>query len=162
MVTKPGNFRFKIKYSRRPLQESKFKKGRIVEVSNDEEGYKGAWFVATIVDLIGKDKFLVEYRDLITDDGTQLLKEEVDARFIRPCPPEVTFVGSFEQFQEVDAWYNDGWWEGVVLEVVNSRECFVSFIHNDVLKFENSKLRPHQDWFDGKWIMSSKVKHLST
>lgn len=155
-VTKPENFRFKLKYSRKRLQDSKFKKGRIVEVSNDDEGYEGAWFVATIVDLIGKDRFLVEYRDFTTDDGTQLLKEETDAQYIRPCPPEVPFVGSFKQFQEVDAWHNDGWWEGVVLKVLNSSECFVSFIHNDILKFDISKLRPHQDWFDGKWVMSSK------
>ncbi|XP_027339231.1 DUF724 domain-containing protein 6 [Abrus precatorius] len=156
MVTMPENLRYKIKYSRRPLKESKFRKGRIVEVSSDDEGYKGSWFVASIVDIIGKDRFLVEYRDLTTDEGTQLLKEELDARFIRPCPPEVPFIGSFKQFQEVDAWHNDGWWEGVVLEVLNSRECLISFIHKDVLKFENSKLRPHQDWFDGKWVMSSK------
>ncbi|KAJ1414329.1 Agenet-like domain [Sesbania bispinosa] len=81
--------------------------------------------------LLGKDRFLIEYRDLTTDDGTQLLKEETNAVFIRPCPPEVPIVGSFKQFQEVDAW--------------------------DVLKFENSKLRPHQDWIDGKWVMSSKT-----
>lgn len=47
----------------------------------------------------------------------------------------------------------------VVLEVQNSRECLVSITHNGVLKFENSKLRPHQDWLDGNWVMSSKVKH---
>lgn len=136
----------------------------MVEVTGNDEGYKGAWFVATIVDMIGmgRDRFLVEYRDLTTDDGTQLLREEACARFIRPCPREVPFVGSFKRFQEVDAWYNDGWWEGMVLEVLNSRECLVRFIHNDVLKFGNSKLRPHQDWLDGKWVMSSKVKTLTS
>ncbi|RDX75904.1 DUF724 domain-containing protein 3, partial [Mucuna pruriens] len=154
--TKPDNLRFRIKYSRRPLKESKFKKGKIVEVSSDKEGYKGAWFVATIVEIIGKDRFQVEYRDLKTNDGTQLLNEEIDARLIRHCPPKVPFASSFKQFQEVDAWYNDGWWEAVVLEVLNNRECLVSFIHNDVLKFENSKLRPHQGCLDGKWVMSSK------
>ncbi|MED6197654.1 hypothetical protein PIB30_058655 [Stylosanthes scabra] len=156
-MTNTGNLRFKIKYSRRPVKESKFKKGRMVEVRDENEGFEGAWFIGTIVSSVGKDRFLVEFRDLITDDGThQLLKEEVHEDFIRPCPPEVPSVSSFKQFQEVDAWYNDAWWEGVVLEVVNSRECFVSFIHKDVLRFENSKLRPHQDWFDGKWVMASK------
>ncbi|XP_029128267.1 uncharacterized protein LOC109803302 isoform X2 [Cajanus cajan] len=155
--TKPENSRFRIKYSRRrPLKESKFKKGRIVEVSQDDKGYKGAWFLATIVEIVGKDRFQVEYRDLKTNGGIQHLKEVIDARFIRPCPPEVPFAGSFKQFQEIDAWYNDGWWEAVVLEVLSNRECLVSFIHNGVLKFENSKLRPHQDWLDGKWVMSSK------
>ncbi|KAK7246237.1 hypothetical protein RIF29_41098 [Crotalaria pallida] len=156
MVTKPENCRFRIKYSRRPIKELKFKKGSAVEVRDIDEGYKGAWFVATIVDLLGKDRFLVEFRDLTTDDGIHLLKEETDAQCIRPCPPEVPFEGSYKQYQEVDAWYNDAWWEGVVLQVLNSSECYVSFIHNDVLKFEISKLRPHQDWLDGKWVISSK------
>ncbi|MED6209274.1 hypothetical protein PIB30_053131 [Stylosanthes scabra] len=156
-MTNTGNLRFKIKYSRRPLKESKFKKGIMVEVRDENEGFEGAWFIGTIVSSVGKDRFLVEFRDLITDDGThQLLKEEVHENFIRPCPPEVPSVSSFKQFQEVDAWYNDAWWEGVVLEVVNSRESLVSFIHKDVLRVENSKLRPHQDWFDGKWVMASK------
>lgn len=157
--TKPENLRFRIKYSRRPLKESEFKKGKMVEVSSDDEGFRGAWFVATIVDIVGKGRFQVEYRDLTTNDGTQLLKEEIDARFIRPFPPQIPFSGSFKQFQEVDVWYNDGWWEAVVLEVLNSRECLVSFINRDVLKFEICKLRPHQDWFGGKWVMSSKVKY---
>ncbi|KAE9599208.1 putative Agenet-like domain-containing protein [Lupinus albus] len=156
MVKRPENFRVRIKYSRRPIQESKFKKGGTVEVTNGDEGYKGAWFVATIVDLIGKNRFLIEYKDLTTDDGTQLLKVETDALYIRPCPLKVPNEGSFKQFQEVDAWYNDGWWEGVILKVLNSSECYVSFIHNDVLKFDISKLRPHQDWLDGKWVISSK------
>ncbi|XP_057434303.1 protein AGENET DOMAIN (AGD)-CONTAINING P1-like isoform X2 [Lotus japonicus] len=155
-VTRSEKIRIKIKCSRSPQKESEFFKGKIVEVSSDDEGYKGAWFVATIVDIIAKDKFLVEYRDLATEDGTQLLNEVIHERFIRPCPPEVPLAGSFKQFQEVDAWYNDGWWEGVVCEVRNGRECLVSFMNNDVMEFENSKLRPHQDWLDGKWVMSSK------
>ncbi|KAG4387743.1 hypothetical protein GLYMA_09G032501v4 [Glycine max] len=92
-------------YSRRQLKESKFKKGIVEEVSRDDKGYKGVWFLDTVVDIIGKDRFQVEYRDLKTNGGTQLLKEEIDARLIRPCPPEVSFAGPFKQFQEVDAWY---------------------------------------------------------
>ncbi|KHN12842.1 hypothetical protein glysoja_029376 [Glycine soja] len=104
-------------YSRRQLKESKFKKGIVEEVSRDDKGYKGVWFLDTVVDIIGKDRFQVEYRDLKTNGGTQLLKEEIDARLIRPCPPEVSFAGPFKQFQEVDAWYNnDGWWEAVAHE----------------------------------------------
>lgn len=131
-------------YSRRQLKESKFKKGIVEEVSRDDKGYKGVWFLDTVVDIIGKDRFQVEYRDLKTNGGTQLLKEEIDARLIRPCPPEVSFAGPFKQFQEVDAWYNnDGWWEAVAHEVLNSRECL------------------YKDYqFDGKWVMPSKVKKL--
>jgi len=53
---------------------------------------------------------------LINYDGIEILKEEIDAKFVRPCPPEVQidarFVGhcpsqvptfcSFKTLQEVD------------------------------------------------------------
>lgn len=98
----------------------------------------------------------------MNDGGIEVLKEEIETKFIRPCPPHVPMFGSFKRLQEVDAWYNDGWWEGMVVELVNSEECYVCFRNNEVLKFESSKLRPHQDWIDGKWIMSSKVKYLAS
>ncbi|CAJ2662554.1 unnamed protein product [Trifolium pratense] len=146
-----------IKFTGKSKNESKFKKGETVEVSDGNEGYKGAWFVATVIDTLEKERFLVEYRDLVTnDDGTRPLKEEIDAKFIRPSPPYVPNFGSFKKLQEVDAWYNDAWWEGVVVELVNTTECSVRFMNNEVLKIECSKLRPHQDWINGKWIMSSK------
>ncbi|KAH1209010.1 hypothetical protein GmHk_15G043639 [Glycine max] len=56
----------------------------------------------------------------------------------------------------VEQAHTDSNCNSVVLEVQNSRECLVSITHNGVLKFENSKLRPHQDWLDGNWVMSSK------
>lgn len=160
---KPKKLKIRIKkYTGKPNIESKFKKGEKVEVSSDEEGYKGAWFVASIVDTLEKDKFLVEYRDLMNDDGTQLLKEEIDAMFIRPCPPQLQNFGCYKRLQEVDAWYNDGWWKGMVVGLLNGKECFVRFMYNEVLKFEYSKLRPHQDLFEGKWVISSnKVKYLT-
>ena len=152
----------KIKFTGKPKNEPKFKKGEIVEVSSDEEGYRGAWFVATIIDTLENERLLVEHRDLLMNDGgIDVLKEEIEAKFIRPCPPHVPMFGSLKRLQEVDAWSNDGWWECVVVELVNSEECYVRFRNNEVLKFESSKLRPHQDWIDGKWIMSSKVKYLA-
>ncbi|KAI4344747.1 hypothetical protein L6164_011938 [Bauhinia variegata] len=162
METNPGESRFKIKYSRK-IRVAKFKKGMVLEVTSDEEGYQGAWFIATIVDSIGNDRFLVEYRDLTTDDGSQLLKEEVDARHVKPCPPQVPSVVSFKQFQEVDAWYNDGWWEGIVLKILDGRKYYVHFMpSNEVIEFEMSKLRPHHNWVNGKWVMSSEKSILLT
>lgn len=38
------------------INESKFKKGEINEVSSEHEGFENAWFVATIVDTIKKNK----------------------------------------------------------------------------------------------------------
>lgn len=36
---------------------------------------------------------------------------------IRPCPPEDSMNCTFEVGAPVDAWWSDGWWEGVVTRV---------------------------------------------
>ncbi|XP_041018109.1 protein AGENET DOMAIN (AGD)-CONTAINING P1-like isoform X2 [Juglans microcarpa x Juglans regia] len=92
----------------------KFKKGTPVEVSSDEDGFQGAWFAATVLDAIGQEKYLIEYRSLRTEDGTNFLREEVDIQHIRPRPPESVMACDFNLNEEVDAFYNDGWWEGVI------------------------------------------------
>jgi hypothetical protein len=61
--------------------------GDLVEVSSDEEGFTGTWFCARIIKKQGVG-FIVEYRDLVTDeDETKQLREKVDNRRIRPSPP---------------------------------------------------------------------------
>lgn len=37
-------------------------------MSSDEDGFEGVWFVVIVVEIIGKDKFLVEYKDLRIED----------------------------------------------------------------------------------------------
>ncbi|KAL5138635.1 DUF724 domain-containing protein 6 [Glycine soja] len=114
--------------------------GAIVEVSSDS----GAWFAATVVKVVRKDKFLVEYHGLLADDDSQL-REEIDVLHIRPHPPDADVDGQFSLLDELDAFYNDGWW------VVYFRSS------NEELEFEHSQLRLHQDWIGGKWVMPCKV-----
>ncbi|XP_051127915.1 protein AGENET DOMAIN (AGD)-CONTAINING P1 [Andrographis paniculata] len=135
-----------------------FNEGMLVEVKSDEEGFQGSWFTAVIVKLLGNNKFLVEYRTLTTDDKTELLIEEVDISCIRHCPPVVQRVMPFDYLEKVDAWYNDGWWEGYIVQVFNSCKYMVHFMHTDEdMVFEHCKLRSHQEWIDGKWFPAAKV-----
>ncbi|XP_065859718.1 protein AGENET DOMAIN (AGD)-CONTAINING P1-like [Euphorbia lathyris] len=154
---KPKKVRIKIKSCRRePETESIFKTRARVEVRSDEEGYIGAWFDATIVEIVGNDKYLVKYLNLLTDDETAFVKEMVSDKDIRPCPPLIS-ADKFEQFDNVDVWFNDGWWAGVVSEVVNKSEYMVYFsTSNETMKFAGSLLRHHQEWIDGKWIKKEK------
>lgn len=87
--------------------------GAIVEVSSDEDGFSGAGFAATVVKVVRKDKFLVEYHGLLADDDSQL-REEIDVLHIRPHPPDADVDGQFSLLDELDAFYNDGWWVGVI------------------------------------------------
>ncbi|KAK6160953.1 hypothetical protein DH2020_004334 [Rehmannia glutinosa] len=139
----------------------KFVDGMLVEVKSDEEGFRGSWYTAVIVKALGNDKFLVEYRTLRTEDKTELLKEEVDISCIRHCPPVIQRVIPFDYRERVDAWYNDGWWDHIVQVLINGCQYMVHFTNTDEeMVFEHSKLRPHQEWIDGKWSGVSKV-HLT-
>ncbi|KAM4118943.1 hypothetical protein ACJW30_03G021200 [Castanea mollissima] len=135
-----------------------FSKGTLVEVSSDDDGFEGAWFAATIVKAVGKDKFLVQYQSLRTDDDSGFLREEFGTLHIRPCPPETLLVDCFSLFEEIDALYNDGWWVGVISKVLGGSKYLVYFRDTDEeIEFKHSDLRPHQDWIDGKWIMASQA-----
>ncbi|KAK9136648.1 hypothetical protein Sjap_007242 [Stephania japonica] len=134
------------------------KKGALVEVSSDEEGFIGAWFSAKVVKKIGNSKYLVEYQSLKTDDESDLLKEEADNLHIRPAPPKILQVNNFNYLEEVDAFYNEGWWVGVISKVINHQTYLVYFKETqEELEFKKSLLRLHQDWINGKWIRPSLV-----
>ncbi|XP_078159014.1 protein AGENET DOMAIN (AGD)-CONTAINING P1-like isoform X2 [Carex rostrata] len=139
----------------------KFQKGMVVEVSSDEDGFKGAWFTATIIRPVGT-RFCVEYHDLRTDDETALLQETVDPIHIRPIPPE-TRCGPdpLRLLEEVDAYHNDGWWAGVVSKVVGKNRYVVYFRQwKEEMEFGHDVLRPHFDWVGGRWVRLSLALEL--
>jgi len=135
-----------------------FSKGMSVEVKRDKEGCYGSWHTAAIVESVGYDKFLVEYQKLKTVNGSQFLKEEVDASCIRPCPPEIQSFHQFEHLDRVDAWLNDGWWEGHIKEVLGGLKYIVCLMTTEEeLVFEHSMLRPRQEWVKEKWFTAREV-----
>ncbi|XP_021812670.1 DUF724 domain-containing protein 7 isoform X5 [Prunus avium] len=145
-----------------------FSVGSAVEVRSDEEGFKGAWFRATIVtsptNLASKkrNRALVEYKSLVTEDGSQQLKEYIDLALLRPVPPPLGDQ-NFEEGDVVDADYKDGWWTGVVKKVLdnNSKYTVVFEFPPDLIEFERERLRLHQDWDAGKWVRPNKREVLA-
>ncbi|XAR58360.1 hypothetical protein NMG60_11013734 [Bertholletia excelsa] len=145
-----------------------FEKGSFVEVGCDEEGFKGALYVATIIDTPSRsaskkknpnhDKFYVEYQSLLEDDGSTLLREHVQAHLVRPLPPLLDSP-SFELYDVVDAFYRDGWWTGDVTRVLDNSRFVVTFQNPpDEIVFGLSKLRFHQEWVNGKWVRLEKER----
>ncbi|PRQ60646.1 putative Agenet-like domain-containing protein [Rosa chinensis] len=132
--------------------------GTEVEVSNDEDGFQGSWFAASVVQVVGKDRFLIQYKSLKTDDGKEFLTEEIDAQHIRPCPPETVMVDCYSMNEEVEAYWNDGWWEGKICKVLLGGRYKVYFEGtNDKMVFDHSDLRPRQVWIDRTWVMASQA-----
>ncbi|CAK9145703.1 unnamed protein product [Ilex paraguariensis] len=159
-ASKSQEFKIKIKCCGRK-SEPNFNKGMPVEVKSDEEGYQGSWYTAVTMGSIGIDKFLVEYQTLKTDDESELLKEKADASYMRPCPPEIVRVNRFQMLENVDAWYNDGWWMGLISKVLDGLKYAVYFwTTKEELVFEHANLRPHQEWIDGKWVLAVREHNV--
>ncbi|KAF9688186.1 hypothetical protein SADUNF_Sadunf02G0170900 [Salix dunnii] len=146
-----------------------FNKGEEVEVSSEEEGFRGAWYLATILEFPKpqsqatlksaskkKRKAIVQYKTLVTEDGSAPLVEQIDPHLIRPLPPKDLLEndGFFQENEAIDASLRDGWWSGVVKKVLDGESRYMVYFDNppDVLEFDAKALRLHLDWVDGNWV----------
>lgn len=131
--------------------------GRKLEVSFDIEDCGDAWFPTTIREYLGNLSFLVEYWSKKIGDKAQNLKVNTTSLHIRPCPP-VLEDKRFTLFEKVEAFFDFGWWSGVITkELEDSR--YIVFLKQikKHKKFHQSELRPHMEWKNGKWFTSSQV-----
>ncbi|CAA2974413.1 Hypothetical predicted protein, partial [Olea europaea subsp. europaea] len=130
--------------------------GRKLEVSFDIEDCGDAWFPTTIREYLGNLSFLVEYWSKKIGDKAQNLKVNTTSLHIRPCPP-VLEDKRFTLFEKVEAFFDFGWWSGVITkELEDSR--YIVFLKQikKHKKFHQSELRPHMEWKNGKWFTSSQ------
>ncbi|XP_047968154.1 DUF724 domain-containing protein 3-like isoform X6 [Salvia hispanica] len=134
-----------------------FDVGRKVEVSFDREDFQDAWFPATIREDLGNQTFLVEYNS-VNPDSHGSTKASVDSLHIRPCPPLLKDK-NFILLEKVDAFFDFGWWNGIITKELESSRYLVFFKQMKCEKeFNQSELRPHMDWKDGKWFTSAQRK----
>uniref|UniRef100_A0A169WPG3 Methyltransferase n=3 Tax=Daucus carota subsp. sativus TaxID=79200 RepID=A0A169WPG3_DAUCS len=135
------------------IERECFKKGAQVEVNLEEPGFRGSWFTGTVIRAVTKKtrKLFIEFDTLRSDDGSKPLRELVDVILARPIPPRERFR-SFK-FEEVDAYYNDGWWEGVITGVHEDDRYTVYFRPSkEEIQFRGSDLRLHREWVRGIWV----------
>ncbi|KAH0775966.1 hypothetical protein KY290_007377 [Solanum tuberosum] len=74
---------------------------------------------------------------------------------VRPQPQEDSSDYYFELGAAVDAWWSDGWWEGVVagFDVTGSGHLQVYFPgENILLEIQRKNMRTSRDWVDDKWV----------
>lgn len=124
-----------------------------MEISSEDEGFRGSWFSGTIIRQLPSDRFLIEYHNLMADEkSSKRLREALDIRQLRPILPSET--GQIFKFgDEVDAFYNDGWWEGYITEELDNNKFAVYFrASKEQLVFSKEQLRIHREWFDHTWV----------
>ncbi|PWA49991.1 Agenet-like domain-containing protein [Artemisia annua] len=153
-------------------------KGSKVEVSSDEPGFYGAWYEATIKDIVPlstkkrqkkKIGYLIKYDTLYAEDNLEeMLSEAVDPAFVRPLPPKNDDVEGdveFEVMDVVDCYHRDGWWCGVVENVIvvveNGEDVKKKYVVRfedpvEVFEFEKTQMRPHFEWVDSCWKLAPK------
>ncbi|PIN24988.1 hypothetical protein CDL12_02274 [Handroanthus impetiginosus] len=143
---------------RRDIIARYFKKGADVEISSNEEGFSGSWYAGTVIQPPGNTKknsakVLVEYKTLMEDEsGKRRLREKLELVQLRPPPPRES-RSHFEFSDEVDAYYNDGWWEGIITKVVGEDKYLVFFRGTrEQMAFRASELRLHREWVYGEWV----------
>ncbi|PQQ18801.1 uncharacterized protein Pyn_24742 [Prunus yedoensis var. nudiflora] len=157
---------------KRRRSEAHLSKDSKVEVCSNQEGYRGAWFPAKILDPQPSDpstkkkikKALVQYETLASDDDPNKPHTElVHARSIRPVPPPTDNPDQpFEPADVVDASYVDVWWVGVVMRCEDDKYT-VGFLNPpDLLQLKHSELRPHWDFLDGKWVRPRKKRMVGS
>lgn len=137
-----------------------FRTGDEVEVSSDEDGFRGAYFEARVVRSMPKiRRYTVDY-DAIVDESDRYrrLRETVDARHVRPRPPRYLDAATLglTLHQPVDAFYNDAWWVGVVSVAPKGRQtryrvCFPA--SREEIEFGADRLRAHLEWIDEQWVL---------
>lgn len=140
-------------------------KGSKVEATSKAEGFLGSWFEATVIKSpeMPNSKFrskrmtVIEYSDLLNEDASLFLRENVDCVMLRPVPPKTEEDGGFEVGDVVDSFERDGWWTGKVDRVFKGEggeaRYVVSFEEpKHEIEFGKDCLRLHLDWINGKWF----------
>nr|XP_021842638.1 uncharacterized protein LOC110782720 isoform X2 [Spinacia oleracea] len=148
-----------------------FKVDDKIELLCQDSGIRGCWFICTVLE-ISRKHMKLQYRDLEDQDGYGNLEECVPAfrlaapdklgmrcpgrPTIRPCPPISDSVDvEFEVGAPVDAWWSDGWWEGVVTAVKKTATDDVQVYvpgENKFIDVPRKDLRVSRDWLGGKWV----------
>lgn len=141
------------------MVDHNFTTGSRVEVRSDDEGFKGACYVGTIIENPKENKYVVVYDHLMESEekDSNRLTETVDVSSLRPLPP-LDKGGEFIKLHDVvDAYHQDGWWKGEVIEILEEGKFLVYFQNPpDELIVHRDDLRLHLDWIHGKWQKPKK------
>ncbi|XP_049353371.1 uncharacterized protein LOC125817908 [Solanum verrucosum] len=154
--------------------------GDNLEVLCQDSGLRGCWFRCKVLE-VSQKRMKVQYDDIEDCDAPEKLEEWVPSYrvagseklgmrctgrlTVRPRPLEDSSDYSFEIGAAVDAWWSDGWWEGVVAEinVCGSGHHQVYFPgENMLLEIQRKNLRTSSDWINDKWVEVKGKKDIKS
>eukprot|EP00898_Chlorokybus_atmophyticus_P000937 jgi/Chlat1/1844/Chrsp14S02231 len=164
-----------------PASSMAWRRGSIVEVFANEEGFYGSWATAKVQSIF-PGAIQVEYRDFLSDaDPANKL-----VGMVQLCKPTAAQVGALVRPNtlpvrpkreperervatldvEVGSWveylWRDVWWEAIVLRAPRHADdtalLFFATGIGDVLESPLNLLRPGRQWVDNKWVQAPRVE----
>ncbi|KAJ8748697.1 hypothetical protein K2173_008142 [Erythroxylum novogranatense] len=131
---------------------SLFSSGTSVEVHLAKENAMDAWYPALVIKENENDTFLVKYQDSMCNDELGKERVIVDSFHIRPAPPHHA-DRNYKLLDKVEFQYGSCWQTGAITEVLSERRYRVcSSQGKEERELNQSEIRPHLEWIDGKWI----------
>ncbi|CAL9066568.1 uncharacterized protein LOC135605669 [Musa acuminata AAA Group] len=139
-------------------EDPAFSSGAQVEVSRDRENYGAAWFGASVVEVFNSTTVLVEYENLKAENNDELLREIVDAQYIRTCQPNAALVKDFALNDEVEVLHHGGWVPGMISKIVNGSKYIIKMLHDEnETEFGHAELRLRRFWNGQQWVFKSQM-----
>ncbi|XP_061364147.1 uncharacterized protein LOC133307622 [Gastrolobium bilobum] len=151
-----------------------------IELLCQDSGIRGCWFRCTVVQ-VSRKHLKVQYDDVQDEDGSGNLEEWVPAfklampdklgmrhsgrPTIRPAPTYEEQELAVEVGTAVDAWWSDGWWEGVVIRIDNCGDDSVQVYFPGeclLMKVHKKDLRISKDWLGDRWINSKSKPDITS
>ncbi|XWS27743.1 hypothetical protein CRYUN_Cryun25bG0006900 [Craigia yunnanensis] len=149
---------------------SVFKVDEKIELLCQDSGIRGCWFRCTVLQ-VSRKQMKVQYEDVQDEDGYGNLEEwipisrpampdKLGMRYsgrltVRPDPPSSQTALVLKVGAAVDAWWSDGWWEGVITGVNSSGDDNLQVYfpgENLFLNIQKKDIRISRDWEGDRWI----------
>lgn len=153
-----------------PWPNPLFKVDEKIELLCQDSGIRGCWFRCTVLRICRK-QMKVRYVDVQDEDGCGNLEEwtsifklaapdKLGMRClgrptIRPAPSSTQTDVALKVGTPVDAWWSDGWWEGVITEANNLGDGPLQVYipgENLFLNMHSKDLRISRDWVGNQWV----------
>ncbi|KAK6149399.1 hypothetical protein DH2020_016924 [Rehmannia glutinosa] len=141
-----------------------------VEFLCQDSGLRGCWFRCTVLE-VSRRQMKILYDDVKDEDSCTNLEESIPTYrvakadklgmrhacrpTVRPAYPCNETSLTFEVGDPADAWWSDGWWEGVVSGTSDAKNGLYQIYipgENLYLNIELKNLRVSKDWVGDGWV----------
>lgn len=136
----------------------RIKKGSKVEILANTEKIGEEWRCARIISGNGHT-YSVQYDCSSMTSESSVVR--VPRKAIRPCPPPIKGIGSWEVNDIVEVYDVGSWKAAIILKFIGGDFYLVRlWVSCKELKVRKVNMRVRQSWEDGQWIIKPMVSSI--